>query len=100
MDQTIADRFSALADRWEEETAFLSSSTAIAEHPAYQEIIGMGWDAVPLIIGRLRQRSGHWFMALHSITGEDPVDPADAGRVERMREAWLRLAAERGWESS
>ena len=33
---------------WKEATAFTSSATAMAMHPAYQRIIGMGDAALPL----------------------------------------------------
>ena len=54
IDKTIADpeRFMELADRWERETAPLS--TGADEHLAYQEIIAMGYPAVPLIMERMK----------------------------------------------
>lgn len=43
-------------------------------HPAYQQIIGMGEKALPLILRDLRDRpTGHWFWALNAITGEEPT---------------------------
>ena len=66
-------------------------------HPAYQQIIGMGTDAIPFIVEELRQTPDQWFWALKAITGEDPVDPADRGRVRRMADAWLELAKEHGY---
>ena len=81
--------FDKLADKWERETIFLSNSSKSAEHPAYQEIIGMGPQAVPLILKRMRSSGGHWFQALHKITGEDPVNPKDRGDVAAMQKSWL-----------
>ena len=57
----------------EEATAMFSSITEIAMHPAYQQIIGMGSIAIPFIMRELENRPAHWFWALKSITGEDPV---------------------------
>lgn len=54
----------------------------MAMHPAYQQIIGMGREAVPLILRDLQRRPDHWCWALAHITGEDPV-PAE------VAEAWL-----------
>ena len=34
--------FRQLADQWKGETRYLSSTTAICTHPAYQRIIGLG----------------------------------------------------------
>jgi hypothetical protein len=82
-------RFHTLASQWREETRVLSSMTEMVQHPAYQEIIRMGWDAVPLLLRELKDRPHHWFWALKEITGEDPVRPEDRGDLQKMREAWL-----------
>jgi len=89
--------FQSLAERWRSDTRILSSVTAKAMHPDYQRIIGMGPAAVPLILRELQRRLDHWFWALKSITGEDPVAPEDAGDIERMKEAWLRFGQERSY---
>ena len=94
--QDHSTRFETLADEWARATRFQSSSTEIAMHPAYQQIIGMGPTALPLILDRLSRRTEHWFWALAAISGEDPVDPADAGKVEAMAESWLRWGRSRG----
>jgi hypothetical protein len=39
-------RFHKLVEQWREQTGPNSSMTALGQHPAYQEIIRMGWDAV------------------------------------------------------
>lgn len=94
--QPIEDRFRALAAVWEEETGHLSSINQIATHPAYQQIIGMGRAVVPLILDDLRRTGSHWFWALTAITGEQPIPPADRGRVDRMIDAWLAWGRARG----
>lgn len=98
--EPLAVTFRRLTDRWKEETRFLSSTTAIANHPAYQEIIQMGPPVVPLILDELRREPGWWFAALRAITGENPVPHEDRGRLTRMTEAWLRWAADRGIASA
>ena len=94
--QELRVRFDALADEWAVATRFQSSSTEIAIHPAYQQIIGMGPAVLPLILDRLAHRTEHWFWALGAISGEDPVDPSDAGKVDAMAEAWLRWGRTKG----
>jgi hypothetical protein len=37
-------------------------------HPAYQQIIGLGKEALPLLFGELRRAPDHWFWALRAIT--------------------------------
>ncbi len=88
--------FKELADQWRNETRFLSAVDDIAMHPAYQRIIGMGQKAVPLILRELQDRLDHWFWALESITGESPVPPEDAGRMQRMRDEWLEWGHSKG----
>ena len=86
---TGAKRFKVLADRWEKDTVFLSNSSRAAQHPAHREIVGMGERAVPLILQRMQSQGGHWFQALRDITGTDPVEPEDRGRIPAMQKSWL-----------
>ena len=89
IEPTVYDRFQDLADQWERETVLLSSTDQITEHPDYQEIISMGKPVVPLILERMKSQGGHWFQALHAITGADPVNPEERGNVPAMQESWL-----------
>lgn len=86
--------FSQLVAQWRKETAFKSSLRAIIMHPAYQQIIGLGASAVPLVLRELEREPGHWFWALQSMTGEDPVPP-DA-TFDEAASAWLRWGRQRG----
>ncbi len=90
-------KFLELKKRWEEETAILSSITEISMHPAYQQIIGMGQTAVPYILSELTKKPGHWFWALKSITGEDPVQQEQRGRLKEMTKSWLKWGKEKGY---
>jgi hypothetical protein len=90
-------KFLMLKSQWEADTAPLSSITKIAMHPAYQQIIGMGSSAVPLILSEMQGNPGHWFWALKSITGEDPTSFADRGRIRAMTESWLRWGRDNGY---
>ncbi|MGV8083312.1 MAG: cold-shock protein [Coriobacteriia bacterium] len=91
--KAIEDRFNQLADEWLEQSEHMSSAAQMAMLPSYQQIIGMGTAAVPLIIKRLQERHGHWFWALKSITGEDPVRPEHRGRVDDMASDWIEWAS-------
>jgi hypothetical protein len=90
-------RFSMLKAEWEADTAHLSSVTEIAMHPAYQQIIGMGPIAIPLILSEMKKKPDHWFWALKSITGEDPVLQENRGQIMQMTKAWLRWGIEQGY---
>lgn len=89
--------FTKLATEWREETRYLSSTSAIATHPAYQRIIGLGPQVIPLILSDLEREGGHWFWALSALTGENPVDSADQGRIKAMTAAWLKWGTDNGW---
>ena len=90
------ERFRSLAKQWRNETQFYSSTTDIAMHPAYQAIIGMGADALPMILEDLRHCSGHWYWALKAISNEDPVVPRDRGSIKKMKAAWLQWGKTKG----
>ncbi len=90
-------RFRDLVRQWKATTLFTSSGTEMALHPAYQQIIGMGKEALPLILAELKREEDHWLWALKSITGEDPVPEADRGSVPKMTGAWLQWAQKHGY---
>jgi hypothetical protein len=96
-DATTEQRFRELARQWKEATQFVSSVTGMVTHPAYQQIIGMGREVLPLILAELRRKPDHWFWALQAITRENPVRPADRGRLQAMTQAWLDWAAAHGY---
>ena len=85
----LKTEFEQRATKWKQDTAHLSSPSMIAEHRAYQEIIGMGKEAIPMILRDLEETRAPWFWALDSITGESPVRPEDRGDVDAMTAAWL-----------
>lgn len=70
-DGQVAERLANLREWWTSETEYLSSVSKKVFHPAYQQIIGLGPQAVPLLIDFLREDPDHWFWALASIVGED-----------------------------
>jgi hypothetical protein len=93
----LRQKFDGLVQQWHEDTLPLSDVSKKVVHPAYQEIIGMGEPAIPLILHEMERRPGHWFWALRAITGESPVPPEDAGNVPKMTQAWLAWGRERGY---
>jgi hypothetical protein len=97
VDTTVRDRFKELSSRWRNETRLMSSTTDRVLHPSYQDIIGLGEPAVPLILRDLELNGGHWFWALRHITGQNPVPPQYAGNVTKMRESWLQWGREHNY---
>ena len=88
---------------WKKDTRILSSLTDIYQHWAYQGVIELGEDAVPLLLEGIRN-SWFWHGALTRITGENPaVEAAEevapgmlAWNADRVRAAWLDWGRERG----
>ena len=80
----LPEQFHRLAEIVREECAHLSSIREIVQHPAYQQIIGMGPRVLPLILRELEHKPEHWFWALRLIAQEDPVLPDHRGVVAEM----------------
>lgn len=93
--QTVQDMFGELAATWKADTMFESSASALVSHPSYQRIIGLGREAVPLLLRSLKASPDHWFAALSAITGADPVLPGERGDLIKMTDTWLRWGEER-----
>ena len=93
------ERFSHLAATWKRETGHLSNVTKKCMHHTYQEIIGMGAGAIPLILDDLRDSKDDWFWALSAITGQNPVSEVDAGNVTKMTEAWVQWGKAQGYNA-
>jgi hypothetical protein len=70
-------QFQELVRQWKEATLLLSWITDKAMHPADQQIIGMGQEALPLLLEELRRDPDHWFWAFQAITGVKPVPAQD-----------------------
>jgi hypothetical protein len=93
----IIDKFYALASDWEQEVAGLSSTAQMSEHPAYQEIISMGTQILPLLLSELKKNPVYWLSALSAITGENPIKPEQRGRVKQMASAWIEWGRNQGY---
>jgi hypothetical protein len=87
--------FRHLAAWWKHDTEFQSSPTRTAMHPAYQRIIGMGREVLPLILRDLEATQAPWFWALQAIAGTDPIPVSDRGYIDRMTRAWIRWGIQR-----
>jgi hypothetical protein len=94
----LSQRFERLAAQWRRETRHLSLMSDIVLNTAYQQIIGMGQPAIALILQDLKQQPDHWFWALRSITGENPIQPEERGRVAKMAQAWLEWGRQHGYQ--
>lgn len=93
----IEREFSRLSAEWKSTRRSTSFARDWVSLPAYLEIIGIGPDAMPLILKELETELDHWFVALKSISGEDPVPAASKGNMNEMRNAWLKWGHDKGY---
>ena len=96
--ESTEEKFQRLANAWLAGTAYVSSSSELVAHPAFQEIVGMGPAGIPLLLRELENRTGHWHRALRRITGADPVPPTDRENIQKVAETWLRWSKQQGCE--
>lgn len=92
------EEFRQLAKQWKEETAHYSKMEQVISHPAYRRVIAMGERAVPLILRDLELNGGRWSHALREITKMNPATEGMRGKVQKIRDAWLKWGRENGFE--
>ncbi len=84
--------FAQLAKEWKHDTSHLSSLEQRSRHSAYQAILNMGHDAIPMLINELLDDPDDWFSALDDLTGEDVVPEESYGDFDKMTAAWIQWA--------
>ena len=90
-------RFDVLAASWEQETAGMSFVEQRRRHPAYAQLRDMGQAIVPMILRRIESNPSDWFDLLFELTDQDQhIDPADAGDVIKMTDAWVEWGKQNG----
>lgn len=94
--ESVAERLRRLEAQWKSDTEFLSDAGKIINHPAFQAIIGLGHEVVPLLLRDLESQPSLWVWALPDITGEDPVPAADSGNIRKMTAAWVQWGRDKG----
>lgn len=96
VETNVRERFEQLKNDWKVQSRYLSNTAQMAMLWPYQQIIGMGSLAVPLILAELRRETDHWFWALEAITGENPVPAEARGNVSDAAESWLQWGRQKG----
>lgn len=96
----LEKRFEEQADKWSRETVHLSSPTQMMLHPSYQAIMGMAREdeqgLIRLMLRDLRDNRRLWFWALSYLTNDNPIKPTDAGKLNKMIDAWVKWGTVRG----
>lgn len=92
----LAARFRELSDRWQHETAHMSSPLQRMMHQSYQTILGLTamndadkTEIIRLMLRDLKENRRDWIVALGYLTGADPIDPLDAGKTDKNIQSWL-----------
>jgi len=97
---TLAERFHQEAEKWNRETEHLSSPLQRMMHPSYQAILGMArehkQDIIRLMLRDMQKTRRDWLLALSYLTQENPINPKDAGKTDRLIQTWIRWGMERG----
>ena len=98
--EDVETRFLRLLEDWKDRVKLLSNEKQMVLLRPYQNIIGMGLPAVPLLLREL-ERDPHWlFWALESITGTDPVPVEDRGNLAAMCNHWRAWGITEGFINS
>jgi len=97
--ESSKQRFGDLVAAWKSGRGYESSAARMTSHPAYQQIIGMGAEAVPFILNELKREPDHWFWALQAITGANPIPPNAQGDIAKMATAWVKWGKANGYDS-
>jgi hypothetical protein len=93
-------KFQSLVKDWRNQRGISSSVSDMSMTAAYQNIIGMGEDAIPLIVAQMKSEGDdpdQWFWALKAIAQVDPVRPNDRGDFAAMAQAWIKWAEDEGY---
>jgi hypothetical protein len=93
----LEEQFTALVREWKSGRGVTSSSREMARHPAYEAIIRLGAPVVALLLRELEREPDHWFIALRSLTGADPVPPEHRGDVGAMTDDWVAWGSAHGY---
>lgn len=98
-ESVLEQRFSELADRWEQETEKSSFITAMIAHPDYLSIIAMGEQVLRPIFKRMLKKPGFWFAALEAITQQNPIKESSRGKISAVHADWMEWAKINGYVS-
>jgi len=93
----IKSEFHLAAAEWRERTMFVSSVSQLSDDPAMRRIVELGRLAVPLLLIELRTNPDQLCIALHEITGENPVPEEHYGHLPEIAKAWLQWGDENAY---
>ena len=96
-ESNLRERFHSLVAQWKAQRGPTSRLEKMVLHPAYQQIIGLGKPAIPLLLAEFEQCPSHWDWALTAITGIDPVAKESYGKLNEIARAWIAWGRAEGY---
>lgn len=74
------------------DTAHMSTHNHTVNHDSFKSLVAMGDKIIPYIFHKMTQYGGSWtyFLLLHEITKEQPVDSKQFGNFIKSTIAWLQ----------
>jgi hypothetical protein len=92
----LESRLRRQADKWERETAHLSSPLQRMAHPSYQAILGISAESaeqkrrvIRFLLHDMSQNRRDWLLTLSYLTQENPIDLKDSGKTDKMIGSWM-----------
>jgi hypothetical protein len=99
----LEGRLRQQAEQWDRETAHLSSPLQRMMHPSYQAIMGMSAESaedkrnvIRFLLRDMNQNRRDWLLALSYLTDENPINPKDSGKTDKMIMSWMKWGEEKG----
>lgn len=101
--ERLSRKFRQSVQQWREERGSMSSIDDMSMLTPYQNIIGMGTDALPLLLAQLKAEGDEpdqWFWALLTIAEANDLNPPqvaaeDQGDYQKMAKMWLEWGESR-----
>jgi len=98
-------KFRDLSREWKKQRGAMSSITGMSMLRPYQQIIGMGKDALPFILAELKEEADdpdQWFWALSIIAEANDLIPPQIGAnvqgdYQAMAQVWLEWGGQQGY---
>lgn len=87
-DSVLRNQFDGLANRWEKETAHLSSFSRRRNHSYFSLLLKIGSRSIPWVLERLKAGNPFWFLVLKEIAPNGPTEQWN-GDMKKARAKWL-----------
>lgn len=102
-EKTLEQKFLEQAEKWDQETAHMSSPLQKMMHPSYQAILGMSAESldnkrnvIRFMLHDLKRNRREWSLALSYLTQQNPIDPKDYGKTSKVTASWLKWGERQG----